>query len=180
MKIGVLNIWLFKTKVSSPFIFDAIDGLDIGMISDTIINTLTLDFANYKIDHHFKSGLEVESEAGGSDFMPSIYYGKLRKFNTLNFNIPLFDQDSLNKIVGKQWSWIIETTDGKFQVCFGNFRSESVGEDNNTMSSITLETKSSHYIYDINNLTINSIGKTLTCEQLEEGGFDYELDFELE
>ena len=180
MKISVLNIWLFKTKVTSPFIFDPIDGLDITMISDTIINDLELNFADYKIDHHFKSGLEVETETGGSDFLPSIYYGKLRKFNTLSFNIPLFDQDSLNKIVGKQWSWIIETDDGKFQICFGNFRSESVGEDNNTMSRITLEANSSHYIYDINNLIINSVGKTLTCEQLEAGGFDYELSFELD
>ena len=164
MKIGVLNIWLFKTKVSSPFIFDPIDGLDIIMISDTIINNLILDFADFKIDHHFKSGLEIESEAGGSDFFPSIYFGKLRKFNTLNFNIPIFDQESLNKIVGKQWSWIIETSDGKFQICFGNFRSQNVDENNKTMSNVTLESNSSHYIYDINNLTINSIGKTLICE----------------
>lgn len=179
MKIGVLNIWLFKTKVTSPFIFDIIDGLDISMNSDRIIDDLTLDFADFKIDHHFKSGLEIESETGGSDFLPSTYYGKLRKFNTLDFNVPLFDQDALNKIVGKQWSWIIQTTDGRFQVSFGNFRSESVGEDNDTMSRITLESNSSHYIYDINNLSITTVGKILTCAFVDEG-FDYELDFELE
>ncbi len=177
MKIGVLNIWLFKTKVTSPFIFDAVDGLDISMVSDTIVNNLTLESADFKIGTEFKSGLEIENETGGSDFLPSSYFGKLKKFNTLNFNVPLFDQDSLNKIVGKQWSWIIQITDGKFQVCFGNFRSESVGEDNTTMSRITLESNSSHYIYDVNNVSITSIGKTLTC--ISEG-FDYELDFELE
>ncbi len=179
MKIGVLNIWLFKTKVTSPFIFDAVDGLDISMTSDTFINDLTLDFSDYKIGSEFKAGLSIENEAGGNDFMSSIYFGKLRKINTLNFNIPLYDQDSLNKIIGKQWSWIIETTDGKFQVCFGNFRSESVEENNNTMSRVVLESDSSHYIYDINNLTVTTVGRYLTCE-IVDGGFDYNLDFELE
>jgi len=179
MKIGILNIWLFKTKVSSPFIFDPIDGLDITMNTDRVINDLTLSVADFKIGSDFKVGLSIESKAGGSDFLPSTYYGKLTKTNTINFNVALFDQDAINKIIGKQWSWIAETTDGKFKVCFGDFRSNSFNEDNDVISSIVLESESSHYVYDINNLTVTTIEKTLTCEQVN-GGFDYALDFELE
>ena len=186
MIVQVERLWLFETLVSDPYIFEKTDGVDITMnsIDDRLIELLSIDVAIFYVDTILKGGLSRELEYGGEDNFPFRTNGKISAEYTIQFNLPLENEDFIEQMVGKEFSLVGMRRDLSLFSCFSRFTARPLSIDNEVLQRIELKASSgNHVLYELNSLNVDEVINVIGTpppiyppEPIVSEGFDYPIE----
>ena len=180
MVIQVEKLFLFQTIIEDPFIFEEVDGVDIVMESDRVIETLNVQTAVFFIDVVAKSGLKYTRKYGGEDTDSASSFGKTTGNYEIIFNLPVLSQKTIERMVGREFSIFGMRRDLTYFLILGKFTAENLKIDNDVQQRISLSCENTQAkIYDVKAFNFEEIENIISIENPsgEQGGFEYGFDF---
>jgi hypothetical protein len=160
MNIQLERIWLFETNITDPFIFNKTDGVDITMNStdDRVIELIDIDTAIYYIDTIAKGGLNRVVSYGGEDHFPVSNNGKVSFKHSISFNVPVYENQTLEQLVGKEFSMVGMRRDLSQFACFGRFVCKKLNIDNELINRVTLDSNTGNQsLFELNSINITEV-----------------------
>ena len=184
MLVQVEKIYLFETSVNDPYFLGTIDGVTSKMVNARVIELIDIEKVFFFIDFIGKGGLKYKNKYGGEDTDITDSYGKLQNDYTLEFNMPVYSQNLIEQLVGKQFSLLGMRRDKTFFVIFGQFEAENFDIDNEVQQRITFKTRTTNSkMYTVQSYNITEIVNVVdvtTVDAMTGGGFDYVADWAME
>lgn len=174
--IAVNKFWLFKTKILDPFIFNTTDGVDVTMSGEKSIDDLCIHNVEFFFDNVVNGTFSWQVRYGGEDVGATVSTGKNEMKYKLMWNMPNFSIEVIERIVGGEWSAVIETIGGDRLVTFARFQAENYDFQSDQLNEMELEGElTSARIYTVNSLGIlnieNVIDREFICSQINNRNF---------
>jgi len=183
MQIQCEKLWLFETSVIDPFFLGTKDGVTPTMADDNprMIEFINIETVYFFVDVIAKSGITFGVKYGGEDNEISTSYGKSHQDFALELNVPTKRQRILEELVGKQFSLLAMRRDLSHFIIFAQLEVSELPVDNEVQQRAQLKSGNSNArIFDVDSFNIENIIETITEDELNLGGFDYALDFQLD
>lgn len=179
MVVQVERIWLFETSLTDPYQFNTVDGVTCTMSSDRVVDNLNVGTATFYITSIAKAGLSYTKKYGGEDVDAISQYGKTITDFNLQFNLPLLAQETIERIVGREYSFLAMRRDLTYFVCFGRFSCDNLKIDNEVQQRVSFTSSNTMAkMYDVNSYNFDIIENeiNITNPTGDDGGFDYVFD----
>lgn len=160
--ISLNKIWLFKTGLVDPFIFEDIDGLSIVMDSERKVRSINVETVNFFLDNVIRGVFMYETKYGGEDDGVTVNTGKSEVKYEIRFEPPNFSLEVVDELTGGEWSAIVETTGGDLLLTLARFQPENYSFENDQRGEFTLTAEwSNSRLYLVDDFTFGTIIRTI-------------------
>lgn len=175
--IALNKIWLFKTSILDPFIFDATDGITATMESERVIDLLTIANADFYFDNTVMGMLSWSVMYGGEDLTATLTTGKSEISYELTFEFPNYSLEMIEILVGNEWACLVETSGRDRIVIFARLEGEGYDWENDQKGQLVLKSsrRSSSRPYKVKSFSVNNVTHTITrdfiCDKMNIDNF---------
>lgn len=173
------RIWLFETTVLDPYFFGTIDGVTATLSSERRISLLDIETVIFYISGISKGGIRYNNRYGGEDVGMFEANGKISNTYTLEFNLPVLSQRTIQQMIGKEFSLLAMRKDLTRFAIFGRFIAEPLEVDNEKVQRLTFVSNTPNArIFEVDEVNITEILNTINVSELsgDAGGIEEILE----
>ncbi len=178
-EIQALGLLLFECDVTDPFNLGRYGCVECKMLTDKVLEELTVYGSSLQLRAGGRVGFTYEISHGGEDTSVGYTFGEVLYKYTVSFDLPSHDQTVIERIMGGEFSALIERPRLGRLAIFDNLVAKKTKFDNGTVQRVTLESQwVPGKMYEVQNLNLNPpANEILTkCKEKKSNGFDYIFD----
>jgi len=163
--IAVNKMWLFRTSILDPFIFETTDGVGVIMESERVINQLSLSLADFYFDNTAMGALSWTALYGGEDQGATEANGKSELSYELTFDFPNYSPEMVERLVGNEWAVMVETVGGDRLVIFARLEADGYDFESDQKGQMVLKSgRTSAKPYRVLSYAITTVTYTIDRE----------------